>query len=116
MSELVNVYFHFGGTWVMNGNELEYLNGEVEELFNFDPNYMSVLDIKAKFKEDLGFPQVSRVYILQLGKSLKDGLFLVENDSDIYRVLAFKGHNVDIHTYAKHGVDEPLLVMPFRMG
>ena len=79
-------------------------------MLDFDPDYMSVIDIKEKFIEDLGFPQLSRVNILEPEKSLKDSLFLAKNDSDIYHVLNFKGHKLDIHFYVEHGIDEPIFI------
>ena len=51
MGELIDLYFHYGGTWVKDGEGLEYINGEFSEVLNFDPNYMSIIDMKKIFTE-----------------------------------------------------------------
>ena len=75
MSDLVNIHFHYGGRWVFHP-DIQYLDGEVDVVENFDRDYLLFLDIRARYLEMYGYLFVSTIFVLKPGKSMNDGLFL----------------------------------------
>ena len=46
----VDVIFHYGGKWeVRENDELYYVNGDVDMVYNFDPDYMCYGDILYRY-------------------------------------------------------------------
>ena len=40
MAERIDVRFNYRGTWELVDNKLRYFNGEVDVVYDFDPDYM----------------------------------------------------------------------------
>ena len=45
MDEIVDINFHYGGQWVYNG-DVEYANGNVDTIYDFDPHSCPTLILK----------------------------------------------------------------------
>ena len=88
MYRTVNINFHYGGQWVLNP-EVQYIEGEVDIVPNFDPDYMCYEDIKYRYKNELGFMNVKNIFVLKPGKDLEKGLYLVNDDDSIRRTLYY---------------------------
>ena len=112
MTDLVDINFNYGGQWHYEGDELYYNNGDVDTVLNFDVDFLSYLDILARYREVLGYPNVSTIFVLEPGKKLKDGLFIVQDDAGIRKVLHLIRMNswvYEIDIYAHHMVDIPVI-------
>ena len=66
-----------------------YVSGDVDIVFDFDPDYLYYLDIEHRYQNQLGYPNMKRIFILELGKKLENGLFLVHDDASIRKVLNY---------------------------
>ncbi|CAH9070537.1 unnamed protein product [Cuscuta europaea] len=112
MNGLVNLRFNHSGRWVMKP-KLQYVNGDADTVYGFDPDYMCYHDISRKYKDDLGFKTLKNIYVLEPGKDLDNGLFLVQDDDTIRKVLnrirRFSWIDT-IELYADHQRDEPILI------
>ena len=75
MADVVDVNFNFGGEWKFDGQELEYINGDVDTIVYFDVDFLSYIDILGRYKEQLGFPHVSSIFVLEPGKKI-EGWFI----------------------------------------
>ena len=109
MSDTVNIHFHYGGTWVFNPN-IKYIGGEVDILENFDCDFLSYLDLRDRYIEQYKYAHVSSIFVVEPGKTMNDGLLLIDDDDGIRRVLeyikkypwvnyieVFANHDTDIH-------------------
>ena len=111
MVETIDVRFNYGGTWEWVDNRLRYINGEVDVVYNFDPDYMCYQDILFRFQNLLGFASLEKVFVLEPGKELNDRLFLVHDDASIRRVLDYiRKYNwvEEIDFYEDHEINEPM--------
>ena len=110
----MDVIFNYGSKWEVSEKDvLCYVNGAVDTIYNFESNFMCCGDIIYRYKTTLGFTNVKNVFVLELGKSLRDGLFLVNDDDSIRRVLNYIRDNSwvgEIEFYADHKVDSPHFV------
>ena len=59
----------------------------MDTIYDFDPDFLSYIDIESRYKNVLGFKNLKTIFILEPGKRLNDGLFLVEDDSGIRRII-----------------------------
>ena len=87
------------------------VGGDVDVLYDFEPDYMSYEDIKYKYMHELGFMTVKNIFVLELGKELNDGLYLVHDEDSIRRTLYYISQYTwvrDLQFYTNHKVDEPL--------
>ena len=80
--ETVYLIFHYGGKWEF-GADLAYINGQAETVKNFDIDFLSYTHMMKMYNLDLGYPNVTKLYAVEPGKSLKDGLCLLEDDHSI---------------------------------
>ena len=107
--ETVNLTFYYGGKWEF-GADLAYINGEAETIKNFDIDFLSYMHMIKMYKEDLGYINVTKLYALEPGKSLKDGLCLLEDDNSIRCMINYIRTTMgvkEVHIYAHHDVDQP---------
>lgn len=72
---------HYGGTFVWNPN-LEYVGGNVETIYNIDPDKHSYFEIQA-ICLDLGTLGTSSFHYLIPGGNLVQGLRLINGDDDV---------------------------------
>ena len=89
---------------------LHYVNGEVDLLENFDPDYLNYGDILFRYQKTLGYPTVKRIFVLEPGLPLRDGLFWVHDDDSIRRVLIHITQSSwvgEVEFFADHDVDTP---------
>ena len=110
MEELVEVNCHYGGEWVYNP-DLEYVNGNVDTIYDFDLDFLSYIDIKSRYTNVLGFRNLKTIFVLEPGKSLNDGLFLVDDDLGIRKIINHIkkcSWVTKIDIYANHEVDMPV--------
>ena len=110
MDRTVNINFHYGGQWVLNPS-VQYVGGDVDVCPNFDPDYMCYEDMKYRYKNGLGFLNVKNIFMLELGKDLESGLYLVNDDESIRRTLYYISKQTwvrEIDIYAQCEIDEPL--------
>ena len=114
MDTYVDVIFNYGGKWEVSEKDvLCYVNSDVDTVYNFDPDFMCYGDIIYRYNTTLGFTNMKNVFVLELGKSLRDGLFLVNDDDSIRRVLNYIRDNSwvgEIELYVDHEVDSPHFV------
>ena len=45
---VVDLLFNYGKNWQFDGEQLEYVGGEVEVVYAFDPDYLCYIDIEHK--------------------------------------------------------------------
>ncbi|XP_050230597.1 uncharacterized protein LOC126679587 [Mercurialis annua] len=112
MDTMVDLKFNYGGTWIHNP-ELQYVNGDVDVLCDFDIDFLSYRGVFLRYQNFLGFKSVERIFILEPGKRLGDGLFLIEDDDSIRQVLNHMRRNSrvgEVEFYADNDVDIPHLV------
>ncbi|CAH9051501.1 unnamed protein product [Cuscuta europaea] len=92
---------------------MKYVDGDDHTIYRFDPDFLCFHDIQRTCKEELGFITLKNIYVLVPGKDLDNGLFLVEDDDTIRKVLNqirnFSWID-DIELYVDHQLDEPLLI------
>ena len=111
MTTLVNLVFHFGGSWEWVEGKLEYLKGDIDVLYDFDVDHLCYNDLLARYREGYGFTSVQKFFVLKPGEELENGLFLVHNDKIIRKVLDYiKKYSwvVDVEFYVDHEIDTPL--------
>ena len=80
-------------------------------LFDYDPDYMCSQDILYRYRNLLGFASIEKIFVLEPGKELTDGLFLVHDDSSVRRVLDYIRRFSwikEIEFYANHEVNDPI--------
>ena len=117
MDRTVNINFHYGKQWVLNPS-VQYVGGDVDVCPNVDPDYICYEDIKYRYKNGLGFLNVKNIFVLEPGKDLKSGLYLVNDDESIRRTLYYISKYTwvrEIDIYAQCEIDEPLfapIVLP----
>ena len=107
MSHLVNIHFHYVGKWVFH-LDIMYVEGEVDTINNFDPDYLSYISIKKRYIKQFGYAYVSSIFVLEPGKTLNNGLLLIDDDDGIRRVLGYIREYSwvdDIEIYANYDVD-----------
>ena len=123
MEETVDLIFNFGGSWeVRENDELFYVNGSVDMLYEFDPDFLNYGDLLYRYQKTLGYPTVKKIFVREPGKNLREGLFLVHDDDSIRRVLSYITNNSwvgEIEFYADHEVDVPefgtqILPLPYN--
>ena len=103
-------------------NELHYVNGSVDILYDFDLNFLNYGDLLYRYQKILGYSTIKNIFVLEPGKKLRDGFFLVNNDESIIRVLKYITDNSwvgEIEFYADHEVDAPefgtqILPLPYN--
>ena len=114
MDKLVNMIFHFGGRWCYVDSNLVYEKGDIDVLYDFDSNFLCYQDLLFRYKNTYGFRNVEKIFVLQPGKELKEGLFLIHDDVTVRKVLGYIHRYSwvrDIHFYADHVVDTPEIVL-----
>ena len=111
MEGKVDLHLHHGGSWV-GAPELNYVGGDVFILDNFDVDYLTIITVKDVYRQELGYINVKQVYVLQPGKDMnKKGLFLVQDDRDIRRLLSLINKETSVlKFFATHEIDEAVLV------
>ena len=67
MTTLVNLVFHFGGSWEWVEGKLEYLKGDIDVLYDFDMDYLCYNDLLARYREGYGFKSVQKNFVLKPG-------------------------------------------------
>ena len=119
----MDLIFNFGGSWeVRENDELFYVNGSVDMLYEFDPDFLNYGDLLYRYQKTLGYPTVKKIFVREPGKNLREGLFLVHDDDSIRRVLSYITNNSwvgEIEFYADHEVDVPefgtqILPLPYN--
>ena len=111
MTTLVNLVFHFGGSWELVEGKLEYLKGDIDVLYDFDVDYLCYNDLLARYREGYGFKLVQKIFVLKLGEELENGLFLVHDDRTIRKVLDYINKYswvAEVEFYADYEIDTPL--------
>ena len=111
MTTLVNLVFHFGGSWEWVEGKLEYLKGDIDVLYDFDVDYLCYNDLLARYREGYGFKSVQKIFVLKPGEELENGLFLVHDDRTIRKVLDYINKYswvAEVEFYADHEIDTPL--------
>ena len=72
----VDVIFHYGGKWeVRENDELYYVNGDIDMIYNFDPDYMCYKDILYQYQKTLGYTNAKKIFVLEPGKNWGMGYF-----------------------------------------
>ena len=64
-----------------------------------------------RYQNTYGFKTIEKIFVLELGKELLDGLFLVNDDNAVRRILNYISRYSwvrEINFYADHHVDTPL--------
>ena len=69
--------------------KIKYVDGEVDTIADFDPGFLDYMSIKERYMLNFGYPFVSSVLVIEPGKTLNDGLFLIDDDDGIRRVLGY---------------------------
>ena len=111
MAARVDLVFHFGGTWKFIDEKLQYVDGETDILYDFDPDYLCYQDMLYRYQNTYGFKTIEKIFVLEPGKELLDGLFLVNDDSTVRRILNYISRYSwvrEINFYVDHHVDTPL--------
>ncbi|RWW04349.1 hypothetical protein GW17_00032432 [Ensete ventricosum] len=107
MEKCVDVYLHYGGSWVMSPR-LQYAGGDEHIVEDFDCDYLSITSIKNVYRDQLKCYNVNDVYMLETGLDLHEGLFLVDDGSGIRKIMQEIDSDTNfLEIYASHGVDEP---------
>ncbi|KAF2298019.1 hypothetical protein GH714_007013 [Hevea brasiliensis] len=109
----VDMILHNGGRFIENNGEVVYEGGDLFIVDNFDTDYIFYWDIKETFNEGLKYPSVSKIWLVEPFKSLKDGLILLNDDSAIMHIRKYIGNIKEICTYSEHPVDQPNLSYEF---
>ena len=91
-----------------------YEDGDIDVLYEYDLDFLYYQDILFRYKKTYGFRNVEKIFVLEPGKELKDGLFLIHDDATVRKVLGYI--NIyswvrDIYFYADHQVDTPEIVL-----
>ena len=110
MSTVVDLRFNHGGIWDWEGLNFVYVGGEVDVINDFDPDYLCYSDILKRYQKTLGYPTVKNMFILEPGRSLVNGLFLVHDDVTIRQFLSYINKHSwvrEIEFYADHDIDRP---------
>ncbi|RYR73595.1 hypothetical protein Ahy_A02g008019 [Arachis hypogaea] len=90
--------------------KLTYVGGEVTEIERVNVDTLNGFFVSDLVK-DIGYTSVSKLFWLEPGKGLDDGLREIKVDMDIVRMYeaAVKNSN-RVNVYTEHPVDEPVLV------
>ena len=120
-SRIVDFKYNYNGYWTNNGEDLVYANGLVEVIGDFDCDYLTYDGIEAKYIT-LGVVNVKNIFLLEPGKRLVDGLFLVSDDESVR-----KGINLvskyswvqELELYEDHDLDvliyhQPVLAVEYH--
>lgn len=80
------------------------MGGDIYICKNFDVDYLSLICIKNTYIEELKYPNVKEIYYVEPGLTIDKGLFVLEDDHGIRRILSI--HRVlckasDRSTYLK---------------
>ena len=104
----MDVYLHNGGRWIMD-HVLSYVGGEVYIVEDFDVDFLSIISVRDVYKSQLSSKNVEHIYVLELGMKMNEGLFLVQDDNGIRKVLSKinLGTNV-LEFFAHHEIDAPV--------
>ena len=69
MDKLVNMIFHFGGRWCYVDSNLVYEKGDIDVLYDYDPDYLCYQDLLYKYKKTYGFRMSKKSLSLNQGKN-----------------------------------------------
>ncbi|CAN1136736.1 hypothetical protein LINPERHAP2_LOCUS9637 [Linum perenne] len=86
MSVHVELLVHQGGQMHFEGLALRYINGEVVEC-TFDSDFLCYFQLKKLGMEDLKYDSVEKVWFMDQGKTLADGLNEANNDADAAKII-----------------------------
>ncbi|XP_050229266.1 uncharacterized protein LOC126678406 isoform X2 [Mercurialis annua] len=109
MVKIIDVCFHFGGRW-SNNPDFCYVDDETEFIPNFDADFLALTHIRAKYTEDLGFPNVQKIFFCLNEKPLSTHMFLAQSDDDILKIVNKKKDRIRLDIYADHDIDNPLII------
>lgn len=77
---------HHGGKFM--NHPMLYYRGEVDYMYNIDPDKMSYKELKGIMSVDYGYNDVCQIYYNIIGKSFAKRLRLIVNDISILQMLA----------------------------
>ena len=89
MESTMDLIFHFVGTWKYIGEKLQYVDGDTDIVYDFDPDYLCYQDLLFQYQNTYGFKTIEKIFVFKPRKELKDGLFLVHDDNTVRIILNY---------------------------
>ena len=88
---------------------LSYVGKHVHIIENFDVDFLSIISVKDVYKSEVGYKNVEHIYVLEPGIDINEGLFLVQDDNGIRKVLSKINVDTDVlEFFANHEIDVPV--------
>ena len=106
----MDVYLYHGGRWIMDP-VLSYLRGDVYIVEDFDVDFLSIISVKDAYKSQLGYKNAEHIYVLEPIMEMNEGLFLIQDDNEIRKVLSKINADIDaLELFANHEIDAHVCV------
>ena len=85
---------------------LSYVGKKVLIVENFEIDHLDVASIHNVYKEQLNYENVEILYVMELGLSITEGLYLVEDNDAIMKILSKMNGDTDVlEFFANHDID-----------
>ena len=62
MESTVDLVFHFAGTWKYIGEKLQYVDGDTDIVYDFDPDYLCYQDLLFRYQNSYGFKTIEKIF------------------------------------------------------
>jgi hypothetical protein len=101
--ETVDLVLHYEGKWE-HTPEVAYHGGEAEIIYELDIDCLSFTHIMKKYSQELGVEVGGKLYVLNPGSKLYEGLCSITNDNDIRKLVeCIKKTGVkEVHIYVHY--------------
>ena len=87
-------------------SSLSYMGGKVLIVEDFEIDHLDIASIHNVYKEQLNYENLEHLYVMELGLSITEGLYLVEDNHGMMKILSKMNGDTDVlEFFANHDID-----------
>ena len=93
-------------------SSLSYMGGKVLIVEDCEIDHLDIASIHNVYKEQLNYENLEHLYVMELGLSITEGLYFVEDNHGMMKILSKMNGDTDVlEFFAIHDIDAPIYAL-----